>query len=165
MAIDIHGGLTERSSEMRKTEKIWLLGEMITLKVTGEETEDKYSVCEIEVPSQSGPPSHYHTNLEEGFYVLEGEFSFQHNERTINANAGSFTHIHKEVVHKYKNIGKSTGRLLVTGVPAGLESFFEEAGILITDEKSFTPASTPPDIARIVDISRKHGIFYVPTLK
>jgi quercetin dioxygenase-like cupin family protein len=95
--------LTEISSEKRKAQKIWLLGDIITLKVIGEETEGKYSVWEIEVPPQNGPPSHYHTNLEEGFYVLEGEFSFQHNERTINATTGSFTHIHKEVVHRYKN--------------------------------------------------------------
>ncbi len=52
--------------------------------------------------------------------MLEGEFSFQHNERTINATTGSFTHIQRNVVHKYKNIGKAKGRLLVTGVPAGL---------------------------------------------
>lgn len=96
---------------------------------------------------------------------MKGEFSFQYNERTIIATTGSFTHIRKEAVHKYKNIGKSTGRLLVTGVPAGLENFFEDAGIAFTDEKSFTAPSSPPDIARIVDTSRKHGIFYVPILK
>ena len=47
----------------------------MTLKVTGEETEVKYSVFEIRVPSQNGPSSHHHTNFEEGFYVLEGYFS------------------------------------------------------------------------------------------
>jgi hypothetical protein len=93
--------------------------------------------------------------------MLEGEFSFQHNERTINATTGSFTHIQRNVVHKCKNIGKAKGRLLVTGVPAGLERFFEEAGMLITDEKSFASPFSPPDIARIVDISS----IYVPTLK
>jgi hypothetical protein len=46
-------------------------------------------------------------------------------------------------------------------VPAGLEKFFEEAGIAFTDEKSFRPSSSPPDIARIIDISRKHGIVVI----
>jgi hypothetical protein len=64
--------LTEKLSATRNGRKIWLLEEIITLKVTGEETEGKYSVFEIEVPSQIGPSSHYHTNLKEGFYVLEG---------------------------------------------------------------------------------------------
>jgi hypothetical protein len=58
------------------------------------------------------------------------------------------------------NIGKTTGRLLVTVVPSGLEKFFEEAGIAFTD-KSLAPPSSLPDIARIVDISRKHGIVMV----
>lgn len=141
------------------------LGDVITFKVTGEETGGKYSVWEIEVPTQRGPPSHYHTNLEEGFYVLKGRFSIQHNERTINATTGSFTHIQRDVVHKYRNIGKGTGRLLVTGVPAGLENFFEEAGVAMTDEKHFAPQSSPPNIAKLVDVSKKHGIFYVPKLK
>jgi len=56
--------------------------DVITFKVTDEETEGKYSVWEIEVPPQGGPPSHYHTYLEEGFSVLEGKFLIQ-NERTI----------------------------------------------------------------------------------
>lgn len=157
--------MTEKSTATAKPKKIWLLGDVITFKVTDEDTGGKYSVWEIEVPKHSGPPSHYHTNLEEGFYVLEGEFAIQHNERSINAITGSFTHIQRGVVHKYKNIGKATGKLLVTGVPAGLENFFEEAGIPIADEKRFTPPSSPIDIARIVDVSEKHGIYYVPELQ
>jgi quercetin dioxygenase-like cupin family protein len=62
-----------------KAKKIWLLGDVI-IKATGKETGGKYSVWEINAPSLSGPPPHYHTNLEEAFYVLEGEFSFQYNE-------------------------------------------------------------------------------------
>jgi hypothetical protein len=98
------------------------------------------------------------------FYVLEGEFAIPHNERNSNAITGAFTHIQRGVVHKYKNIGKATGKLLVTGVTAGL-NFFEEAGIPIADEKSFTPPSSPTDIARIVDVTKKHGIYYVPELQ
>jgi hypothetical protein len=45
------------TEELPARRKIWLLGDIITLKITGEETEGKYSVWEIEVPSQSGPPS------------------------------------------------------------------------------------------------------------
>jgi quercetin dioxygenase-like cupin family protein len=92
--------LTEKLSAARNGKKIWFLEEIITLKVTCEETKGKYSVFEIEVSSQIGRSSHYHTNLEEGFYVLEGYFSVEHNERTINATTGSFTHIQRNAVHK-----------------------------------------------------------------
>ena len=144
----------------------WLLGDTLTFKITGQKTGGKYSVWEIKAPSQSGPPSHYHTNMQEGFYVLEGDFSFQHNGKVVNATAGSFIHVQRGVVHTYKNIGKDMGRLLVTGIPAGFESFVEELGVPITDEKSFIPPSDipPPDIGRIVEISKNHGIIFVPSL-
>jgi quercetin dioxygenase-like cupin family protein len=79
------------------------LGDTITFKVTGQQTDEKYSIWEIKVPLQSGPPSHYHTNLE-GFYVLEGEVSFQYNGNVVNATAGSFIYVQRSIVHTYKNI-------------------------------------------------------------
>jgi quercetin dioxygenase-like cupin family protein len=102
----------------------WLLGDIVTLKVTNKETGGKYSVWEIKAPRQSGPPPHYHTNMEEGFYVLEGKFSFQHNENFVSISAGLFVHVSRRTVHKYKNIGDEVGNLLVIGIPAGFEDFF-----------------------------------------
>jgi quercetin dioxygenase-like cupin family protein len=136
------------SNKSNKT--IWLLGDTITLKVTGDETDGKYSVWEIRVPSQSGPPSHYHSNLEEGFYVLEGNFSFQYNENIVNVASGSFVHVSRGAVHTYKNVGSNAGKLLVIGIPAGFENFVEELGIHITDESNFTPPSTPFDIDKFL---------------
>jgi quercetin dioxygenase-like cupin family protein len=144
----------------------WLLGDTVTFKLRGHQTGGKYSVWEIKAPSQSGPPSHYHTNLEESFYVLDGEFSFQDNENVINATtAGSFIHVKRGIIHTYKNIGKSTGRLLVIGLPAGFENFVQELGIPSTNEMSFVPPpSTSPDLERIDEIAKKHGIIFVPGL-
>ena len=63
-------------------------------------------------------------------------------------------------------MGKDMGRLLVTGIPAGFENFVEELGVPIADEKSFIPSSdtAPPDIGRIVEVSKKHRIIFVPLL-
>jgi quercetin dioxygenase-like cupin family protein len=150
-----------------KTNRIlWLLGETVTLKVTSEETGGKYSVCEIKVPPQSGPPPHYHTNLEEGFHILGGKFSFQNNGNVVDVYTGSFVHVPRGIVHTYKNTGNDVGKLLVIGIPAGLESFFDELGVPVVDERNFTPPpSNPYDIDKIVDISKKHGIIYSPALK
>ena len=112
-------------SENAKNKSFWILGDTVTFKVTGQQTYGKYSVWEIKVPSQSGPPSHYHTNLEEGFYILQGEFSFQYNENVVNATAGSFIHVQRGIIHTYKNVSKNISRLLVTEVPAGSENFID----------------------------------------
>jgi quercetin dioxygenase-like cupin family protein len=152
-------------SDNAKDKSFWLLGDTVTFKVTGQQTDGKYSVWEIKVPSQSGPPSHYHTNLEEGFCVLEGDFSFQYNENVVNATDGSFIHIQRGIIHTYKNLSKNISRLLVTGLPAGFENFIEQLGVPITDEKNFKAPSTPPEIERIVEVAKKNAIIFVPDLK
>jgi hypothetical protein len=42
---------------------------------------------------------------------------------------------------------------------------FEELGVPVSDDKCFTPPTNPPDMARIVDVSKKHGVIYVPELQ
>ena len=54
---------------------------------------------------------------------------------------------------------------MVIGIPAGFENFVEELGILVTDKSNFTPPSGPFDIDSIVEISRNHGITFVPAMK
>ena len=111
------------SSSLDKPKKFWLLGDTITFKATSKETGGQYSLWEIKAVFQNGPPPHYHTNMEEGVYVLDGEFSFWYKDKSINADAGSFISVQREIVHTYKNIGKNIGRLLVIGIPSGFESF------------------------------------------
>jgi quercetin dioxygenase-like cupin family protein len=97
--------------------KFWLLGDIITFKATRKDTGGQYTFFEIKAASQNGPPPHYHTNTQEGFYVLEGEFLFLYNNKNVKANVGFFISIPKGVVHSYKNIGKNVGKLLVVGIP------------------------------------------------
>src|SRR5947209_676865 len=41
-------------------------------------------------PGQPGPYRHYHTNLTELFYVLEGELKLQIGEQVVQAGPGTF---------------------------------------------------------------------------
>jgi quercetin dioxygenase-like cupin family protein len=61
-----------------------------------------------------------------GFYVIDGEFSFQYGDDKIGAGPGTFLHQRKGIPHTYKDLGNSTGRLLFTIIPAGFENFFAE---------------------------------------
>jgi quercetin dioxygenase-like cupin family protein len=149
--------------------KFWLLGDIITFKATRKDTGGQYTFFEIKVASQNGPPPHYHTNMQEGFYVLDGEFSFLHDNKNMIANVGFFISIPTGVVHTYKNIGKNVGKLLVIGIPSGFENFVEELGIpmMVDDEKSFIPPppSNLPDIENIIKVSNKNDIIFEPPLK
>ena len=102
---------------------------------------------------------HQHTHLreDEAFYVLEGEFSFLYGDRTINATAGSFVYIPKGILHTYKNLRSTTGRLLVVVTPAGLERFFEEIGETPM-YKSYPPLIDPPNMGKLMAVTQKYHI-------
>jgi hypothetical protein len=48
---------------------LWILGDIYTVKISGDETQGRYSVWEIEAPPNSGPPLHKHSMEDEAFYA------------------------------------------------------------------------------------------------
>jgi quercetin dioxygenase-like cupin family protein len=56
-----------------KLKSLWVLGDFYTIKISGDETHGRYSVWEIDVAPNNGPPLHKHSMEDEAFYVLEEE--------------------------------------------------------------------------------------------
>ncbi len=136
---------------------VWVLGDLVTFKAGSEDTRGMYALFEVKAEPQNGPPPHIHHREDEAFYVLEGGFSFLYGDRTINATAGSFVYIPKGTLHTYKNLGNTTGRLLVIVTPAGLERFFEEIGESVM-YKSYPPPDDPPDMEKLMALTQKYHI-------
>ncbi|MBI2486598.1 MAG: quercetin 2,3-dioxygenase [Deltaproteobacteria bacterium] len=135
----------------------WVLGDLYAFKVVGEETNGNYSVVEILAQQQNGPPPHIHHREDEGFYVLDGEFSFLYIDRTFTATAGSFVHIPKGTLHTFNNVGTAPGRVLVIITPAGLEKLFEEIGEPVTDMSS-PPPFNPATIEKLLVLAPKYQL-------
>ncbi len=135
-----------------------MLGDIYTIKITGKETQGKYAVVEIEVAPQNGPPLHKHSLEDEGFYVLEGQFSFPYAQSETKASAGTYAYAPRGQFHTYRNAGSTKGRLLLVITPAGFENFFEEIGVEITDRESFKPPTSPPDLNKILEASKRYGL-------
>jgi hypothetical protein len=90
--------------------------------------------------------------------VLEGEYEFVVEGRTINAGAGSLIYVRKGNLHAHKNVGDGPGRLLVSQTPGGLhEHFFEEVGEPATDESRLV-SEGPAGIGKIAAIAAEYGI-------
>lgn len=68
---------------------VWLVGDLITVKVTSEDTEGVFSVLEETTPPQGGPPPHIHHQEDELIHVLEGEVELLVGDRTIREAAGA----------------------------------------------------------------------------
>lgn len=90
--------------------------------ISGEETGGNYAVIEMNVPPGGGPNPHVHPEMQEMFYVVEGEIEFRtENVKTI-AGKGGFINIPLDGgVHAFKNIADQPAKLLCTVVPSGLE--------------------------------------------
>ncbi len=94
--------------------------------------------------------------------MLEGNFEFLVDDRTVECGPGTFLHLPKGTVHTFRNIGEVDGKLLVTISPAGgFEDLVEELGEPTQEKAPPTPPSVPPDAAtakRLAAAARKHGI-------
>jgi quercetin dioxygenase-like cupin family protein len=148
------------SESQNKINSLWILGDVYTKKIGGDETHGVYSVREIEVPPNNGPPLHKHSMEDEAFYVLEGEFSFSYEDKEAKVgDKGQFINAPRGRFHTYKNIGKSAGKLLLIITPPHFENFFKDIGIPIDDKSSFqSPQITPIMIENIVKTASRYGI-------
>ena len=142
-------------------ERLWVVDELMTLKVSGEDTRGAYSLTDSVVPPGGGPPPHIHHREDEAFWVLEGELEVMVGESTFRASAGSFVHLPKDIAHAYENVGTGPARFLTLMVPAGLEKLFAEVG------KPGSDVSSPPpfeeeDIDKLLTLAPKYGAEILP---
>lgn len=139
---------------------VWLVGDLITVKVSSEETSGAFAVAEERTPPQGGPPPHVHANEDETLYVLEGEVEFLVGDQIIRAGAGSTAYLPRGVLHTFRNVGEAPSRMLAVISPGGLEGFFLEAGEEATEGSS--PPEGKPDLGRIVEIGQRYGVEFPP---
>jgi len=138
---------------------LWILGDFYAIKISGDETQGRYSVWEVEAAPDNGPPLHKHSMEDEAFYVLEGDFSFPYGSKETKAGKGQFMYIPRGEFHTYKNIGSSFGKLLLIVTPPRFEKFFEEIGIPVDNKSSFQPPPiTPAVIENVVKTAAKYGL-------
>ena len=113
---------------------IAVVGDVYRFLATGEDTDGRYAQWEAIVPPGGGPPPHVHSRENEGFYILEGEITFQIGEERVVAAAGMFANMPVGTPHSFKNESDRTAKVLITIAPAGLEEMFFETGLVVPRE-------------------------------
>jgi quercetin dioxygenase-like cupin family protein len=143
-----------------------VIGELVTCKVPGDQTSGAYSLFEITTQPGDGPPPHVQHWEDESFYVLEGEYEFLDEGRTIRAGVGSLIYVPRGNLHAHKNVGEGVGRMLVGHTPGRThERFFEKVGRAVKNRLSPPPPEGPPRMEEIVAIAADYGIEIPPPEK
>jgi mannose-6-phosphate isomerase-like protein (cupin superfamily) len=145
----------------------WVFGELVTYKVTAEQTGGAYSLFEVASrPGKGGPPPHIQHRHDEAFYVLEGEYDFLVAGLTISACAGSLVYVPKGNLHAHNNVGEEPGRMLMSQTPGGsYERLFEEISEERRDGSTLPVSEAAPDMEMIAKIAAEYGIEIPPSEK
>ncbi len=109
-----------------------------TVKVASEQTEGRLFQLLCHDRRGGAPPLHVHHREDEGFYIIEGELTFQIGEETIKASPGSFVFGPKDVPHTY-TVDSGPAKLLFILSPPG----FEEC-VYATSEPARESTLPPP---------------------
>ena len=71
-----------------------------------------------------GPPDHVHFSQEEMFFIVEGTYELTVGSKTSTVGPGTLVFIPRNVVHRFKNIGDTTARMLDWSLPGGQDHYF-----------------------------------------
>ena len=137
---------------------IGVVGDVYRFLATGEDTNGKYAQWEAIVPPGGGPPPHVHSREEEGFYILEGEITFQIGDERVVATAGMFANMPVGTQHSFKNESSKPAKMLISVAPAGLEQMFFEVGVPVDQGATTTPPPTKAEIEKLLEAAPRYGI-------
>jgi mannose-6-phosphate isomerase-like protein (cupin superfamily) len=138
-------------------ERIWIVGDTMTFKATGESTGGSLLLIENLTTPGGGPPPHIHTREDEFFFVLDGTFEIRIGDEVHALGPGGYAYVPRCTVHNFRNTADTPSRILVGFTPGGIEGFFRESGRPATDDGPAPPLDEH-EIARTTAAARKYGL-------
>ncbi len=149
---------------VREGEAFQVTGGIVTCKLSGLETGATYSLWEAVTASEKGPKLHRHHGQNEDFYILEGAVEFVTSEDTVRVEEGGFVRVPSGTVHRYTVTSRQPCRMLVVLTPpGGVEEFWREIGIRVSDSSSPPASPISTDFDEIAVIARRYGMEFVVT--
>ncbi len=127
-----------------------VFGEPVEILIPGDVTGGLSTTLTQTSPPGGGPPPHSHTHEDETFCVLEGDYEFLEDGQWHKAEHGRAVLAKRGSVHTFRNVGYTTGKMLVFLTPAGVEKYLEE----------ISPLSIPRDAALLTAVSERYGISF-----
>ena len=140
-------------------DSVSLAGDTYRIIISGEQTNGAYSLVDMLIPPNGGPPPHSHANFQEAFYIIDGEIEVITKDGKYIASKGSHVNIpFNGPVHKFVNKTDKMAHMLCLITPAGMEKMFLEIGKSVA-ANTFLPPShlTPEEQKQLLAIAEKCG--------
>jgi quercetin dioxygenase-like cupin family protein len=137
----------------------WWFGALAEIKASAADTGGLMSIVEVTEPPGTEAPLHVHHRDDEGFWVLEGDVTFEVGGATIEASAGDYVFGPRDIPHRF-TVGEKGCRMLFILVPGGIEDVIR-ATSEPTASRTLPPPPeaepTPDEVERLKAIVKEHG--------
>jgi quercetin dioxygenase-like cupin family protein len=128
-----------------------VLGTQVRFLCESESTAKAFSLMEVVLPLDAGPPLHDH-DWDEAYYVTRGEVEFTIGTETITVQEGDFIYAPGGTLHGFHGISAEAARMLIFDAPAHAGSFFKEVD---------REVKMPGDMAKVPEIGLRNGIRFI----
>ena len=135
---------------------VWFLGNLATIRATGEQTGGQLALVEFTAPPGFATPRHIHHGEDEAFYVLEGSLRGFYADRTWSGGPGTFVWLPRDTAHGFAVEGDAPARMLTFAIPAGFDRFVEEVGEPAPSRT--LPPPSEPDVERLLQVAARHNM-------
>ena len=137
-------------------------GDINTILASKEDTGGTYSFIEAKVFPGGGPIPHIQTCEHEGFYIIEGQLTFNVDGQRIEAKPGAFVNVPPNVLHSFKNETNEAARIIIVLSPAGMEHLFVEVGLESSNNSVKPPPFSDAQKQKLFRLAIKYGMEIKP---
>jgi mannose-6-phosphate isomerase-like protein (cupin superfamily) len=147
-----------KAVEPNKGKHIAVAGDINTILASKEDTGGTYSFIEAKVFPGGGPVPHIQTREHEGFYIIEGQLTFDVDGEIIEAKPGAFVNVPPNVLHSFKNETNETTKIIIVLSPAGMEHLFVEVGLESSNNSVKPPPFSDAQKQKLSRLAVKYGM-------
>ncbi|MDB5824208.1 MAG: hypothetical protein JWR21_2912 [Herminiimonas sp.] len=129
-----------------------VLGAQVRFLCEAHSTRGAWSLMEVTLPQDAGPPPHTH-DWDEAYFITEGEVSFMLENAQVKATQGDFIYAPGGLAHGFKGASQNPARVLIFDAPAHAGAFFKRVDREVKD--------LPRDLSKVIDIGAATGIHFL----
>jgi quercetin dioxygenase-like cupin family protein len=129
----------------------------IRFHVDADDSGGSVSVFECDIPANARMPApHSHDDFDETIYGLDGVTTYTVGGERIDVGPGDALFVRRHVVHGFTNEGDVDARVLAVISPGLMgSSYFRDVAEVLA-------GAGPPDVEKIGEVMRRHGLTPAP---